>query len=165
MAFSYEITRGSLRQPAHPILYKHLLQTDESELVKLAESGVGIRLVSSGEISPKAECEQLWSQYAADLRHTGTICLFNSQPGLSCNHKRQRTSVDNALVFPSKDRSGTKINSGYGGDFSFLPGKNPIICKLSCKFIAEQQGSCLPEVKLHSRTWQCPVAKCFTSAL
>ncbi len=136
--FPFDLTVENLRHPASPDLYSHVFQADDLELCRLAGPGMLLRVVESDDISPKSEVEELSSDYALDPRRTASICIVRNQPNHGSSKKRRRAGgPEHGLQFP-RDEAGTKINQGYGGDLSFLPTQDPVVCKQSCKFTCFQ---------------------------
>lgn len=144
-----QLSFHTMRQPLKPEEYVRIFQTDAIELA-LSENQKYIRLIDIADANPTDECDHLVSERAHDSACTAALTLCTQQSIGETGRKRRRTSGADSALFPSVDPSGKRINQGYGGDLSFLPASQPIICKQSAKFVRLADGSsgnwevCLP---------------------
>lgn len=130
----HQLSFDTMRQPLKPEEYFRIFQMDAIELA-LSENHSYIRLVDPSEASPMAECDHLMCERAHNSACTATLTLSTHHSVDALVRKRRRTSGADSVLFPSVDESGKRINQGYGGDLSFLPAPQPIICKQSAKFV------------------------------
>ena len=130
-----------MQHPALPEEYKRIFEADEIELCRLLCSEMSLNVRYSGESNPKEECEQLILQHAQDSRRTARMSIHLNQDVQGGRKKRRRHSPEDDVQFPTWNHSGTKINQGHGGDLSYQPTKQPLICKQSCKFSCIKAGT------------------------
>lgn len=133
-----------MRHPLKPEEYVRIFQTDAIELA-LSENQKYVRLIDIADANPKDECDHLVSERAHDSACTATLTLCTQQSTGEIGRKRRCTSGPDRMLFPSTD-AGKRINQGYGGDLSFLPARQPIICKRTTKFVGLTEDS--------SRKWE-----------
>ena len=116
-----------LQRPLTVHQYSHILQADNLDLAGLSGSDDLLRVLAWDESSPKDECAHL---YSGDPRGTASLSVVQHSGDKSTRTKRSR-----GPHFPSLDQEGKKkVNQGYGGDLSFQPADQPVICKQSCRF-------------------------------
>ncbi len=128
------LDRQTLRSALDPGQYHNLFQADDLELAMLAVSDSLLRIIDVDNGSQKGECEHLLSAQTLDPRCTAIISIVPECHGQDGSKKRRRTLSESSAYFPTHNQQGKKINQGPGGDLSFLPATQPLICKQSCKY-------------------------------
>lgn len=132
-----ELSFETMENPLKPEAYDHMFKATDLELARLSGSEHCLRCIDLHEANPKDECDRLVSEHTQDSRRTATLTLgiAQYQPADGGTRKRRRTGAELGTWFPSADRSGKRINQGYGDDLSFLPASFPVVCKQSTKFM------------------------------
>ena len=110
-----------------PHQYDDIFRADSLGLVLASGPQQLLQLAAEEDSSSKVECEHISS---ADSGCTARISLVSANRDRGNVAKKRRRLTAH---FPAFDQGHKSINKGFGGDLSYHPPDQPVICKQTCK--------------------------------